>query len=141
MMQRKITIVTGIVAIIAVVVVVGLMDWGMGCSPKPTPSSVSQGVPFQPIVITGSGSKTTAPFLITTDEWIIDWSYVPEDNDYDPVFSAFIHRRSDGAVYGGIVASKHETSGSTYSYAGPGEYYIETNVMNIKSWKITIRPA
>lgn len=143
MTQRTTTITTGIVAIVVLVVVTGLMDWNLGmeigCSPKPSPSSSSQGVAFQPIVITGSGGKTTAPFLITTAEWIIDWSYVP-DGDY-PVFGAFIHRRSDDAVYQGITASKKETSGSTYCYAGPGEYYLEIHVMNIKNWEITIRPA
>jgi len=32
------------------------------------------------------------------------------------------------------------TSGTTYSYAGVGEYYIKVSVGNVKSWEVVISP-
>jgi hypothetical protein len=111
-----------------------------------TPSSTSppatQTPPatFTPIVKSGTDSLTTTPFTITTDEWIIDWSYSTSDPDL-AIFGFFIYPRGETEVYTEAVLFPEATSGSTYSYAGPGEYYIKTNVANIDGWEITIRPA
>jgi len=96
----------------------------------------------KPITFTGSGETTTPPFTVTTSEWIIDWSYVP---DYDfpesASFGFFIYPRGEEVNYVESVVLPKRTMGSTYSYAGPGEYYIEVFCGNIESWKITIRPS
>ncbi len=96
---------------------------------------------FEPIVITGSGYKTSPPFTITTEEWIIDWSYVP-DPEYPEfaVFGFFIYPRGETVLYVGSVLFPEGTSGSTYSYAGAGEYYINVSAANVKSWEVIISP-
>lgn len=97
---------------------------------------------FEPIVITGSGDKTSSPFTVTTKEWVIDWSYVP-DPQY-PEFAVFgfsIYPRGETAIYVESVLFPEGTSGSTYSYAGAGEYYIKVSVANVKSWKVIISPT
>jgi len=40
-----------------------------------------------------------------------------------------------------MMSTGEETSGSTYSYAGPGEYYVKVGAANLDSWEITISPA
>jgi len=97
---------------------------------------------FEPIVITGSGDKTSPPFTITTKEWIIEWSYVadPEYPEF-AVFGFFIYPRGETALYVESVLFPEGTSGSTYSYAGAGEYYIAVSAANVKSWEVIISPA
>ena len=103
---------------------------------------VSEPETFLPITLTGSSDKTTAPFEVTTDEWIIDWSYIPDSEYLEyAVFGFFIYPRGETAMYIEAVSASDDTSGSTYSYAGAGEYYVEVICANLQSWEITIRPA
>ncbi len=109
--------------------------------PATTPPSTSPPpATFAPITKSGTDSLTTAPFTVTTDEWIIDWSFSTSDPEF-AVFGFFIYPRGETELYTEMVLFPEATSGSTYSYAGPGEYYIKTNVANIDEWEITIKPA
>jgi len=104
--------------------------------PPPTPTQTS----FEPIVLTGSGEKTTPPFTVTTTEWIIEWSYT-SDNPEFAVFGFFVYPRGETVSFVESCLFPEGTSGSTYSYAGAGEYYVKVTAANIKSWTITIKPA
>lgn len=97
----------------------------------------------EPITFTGSSGRTTPPFTITTSEWIIDWSYIPADPEYPEWagFYFFIYPRGETVDYVEALFSPGSTSGSTYSYAGPGEYYVEVLAANLESWTIIISPA
>jgi len=107
----------------------------------PPATTQPEPVTFDPIIVTGSGDKTSAPFLVTTSEWIIDWSYTTDDPEY-AIFGFFVYPRGETAAYVEMaMAGEGQTSGTTYSYAGPGEYYIKALAGNISSWQITIRPA
>ena len=98
--------------------------------------------PFSPITLTGSSDKKTAPFTVTTSEWIIDWSYVPDPELSEfAVFGFFVYPRGETVGYVESVLVPDSTSGTTYSYAGVGEYYISVTIANVRSWTITIRPA
>ena len=53
-------------------------------APSPAPTTISvpaassppvQKPTFSPITFTGRDDRTTAPFTVTTKEWIIDWSF------------------------------------------------------------------
>jgi len=103
-------------------------------APAPIPTT------FEPIIITGSGDKTSSPFTVTTQEWIIDWSYKTSQPDY-AMFSFFVYPRGETALYIESVLFPKVTNGSTYSYAGRGEYYIKILAANIDSWEIIIKPA
>jgi len=110
-------------------------------APSPAPAAAPSPTPtFEPIVITGSGDKTSPPFTIPTGEWIIDWSYIPDDPDW-AIFGFFIFPRGETVMYVESVIFPQGTSGSTYSYAGSGEYYIKVQAISIKSWEIIIRPV
>ena len=99
------------------------------------------GETFEPITITGAGDKTTPPFEVTTDEWIIEWSYTADEPEW-ALFWAFIYPRGETAIYvEDISPGSNQMSGSTYCYAGPGEYYIVVGAANIDHWEITISPA
>ena len=106
----------------------------------PVPAPAIRPVTFEPITITGSGDKTSPPFTVTTEEWIIDWSYITDDLSYS-VFSFFVYPRGETAIFIESVLFPQETSGSTYSYAGQGDYYIKVSAGNINSWEIVIKPA
>lgn len=106
--------------------------------PEPPPS---QPEAFEPITITGAGSKTSAPFEVTTDEWLIEWSYRADDPEMAG-FYFFVYPRGETVMYvESIMAGDGETSGATYCYAGRGEYYVEVLAANINRWEITISPA
>ncbi len=99
-------------------------------------------VTFEPITVAGSGSKTSAPFDVTTEEWILEWAYVPESEYLGlAIFTFFVYPRGETAVYVESMVYSEGTSGVTYCYAGPGEYYVKVTALNIKSWEIVISPA
>ncbi len=91
---------------------------------------------FDPIVTTGSGDKKSPPFTVTTEEWVIDWSYVSV-SEY-AVFAFYVYPRGETLWDVVSVLLPQGTSGTTYSYAGVGEYYIEVTAYNIESWEIVI---
>jgi len=112
--------------------------------PSSPPKTSAKPVTFQPIVLTGSASKTTPPFTVTTKEWIIEWSYTPNPEYPEmALFGFFVYPRGETVFFVESVMASigGETSGSTYSYAGAGEYYIAVTVANVESWQITIKPA
>jgi hypothetical protein len=118
-----------------------------GTVPQPPAASEEQPIPapakqatFEPITITGSGDKTSPPFMVTTNEWVIDWSYVPNlEYPKMAVFGFFVYPR--GKTAGSVAsASFADEKGTTYCYADAGEYYVDVIAANIESWTITISP-
>ena len=109
-------------------------------TPTPTPETTPPPTSFESIVMTGSGGKTTPPFTVTTEEWVIDWSYTSDDPEF-AVFGFFVYPRGETVMYVEACLFPEGTSGSTYSYAGAGEYYIKVEAANIKTWTITIKPT
>jgi len=94
---------------------------------------------FEPIVLTGSGDRKTPPFTVTTEEWIIDWSYTTGEPEW-AMFSFYIYPRGETLFNVESCLFPSDTSGTTYSYAGVGEYYVEVSAANINDWEIVIRP-
>lgn len=105
----------------------------------PTVTVTSLPASFIPVTFTGSGDKTTPPFTVTTSEWIIDWSYTTNSNY--PAFYIYIYPRGETASYVTSIDAGEATSGTSYCYAGAGEYYVEVLAANLISWTITIRPT
>ena len=106
----------------------------------PLPSWRGELHPLQ-IVITGCGDNTSPPFTVTTEEWCIDWSYVPNPEYPDAaIFGFFVYPRGKTAVYVESVLFPEGTSGSIYSYAGAGEYYIKVTAGNVEVWEVVISP-
>ena len=134
--MKKVGIIIGVVVVI--IVVIAIIASGNG-------SPAENGVPgletFSPVTFTGTSDKTTSPFEVTTSEWIVDWSYVP-DPEYPEyaVFQFFVYPRGETVNFVEAMISPGDTNGSTYSYAGSGEYYIKVYCGNVDSWEITIRP-
>jgi len=98
---------------------------------------------FSPITFTGSKvDKETLPFIVTTNEWIIDWSYVPQ-RKYRPYadFRFFVYPRDKTDVYIESVILPSGYSGTIFSCAGVGEYYLDVTAIRVESWRITIRPS
>jgi len=109
-------------------------------SPATTVTITKLPASFAPITFTGSGDMTTPPFAVTTSEWIIDWSYTTEDSNYSSLY-IYIYPRGETSSYVTRIDSGEVTHGTSYCYAGPGEYYIEVLEANTQNWTITIRPA
>jgi len=139
-------IIIGCVIIVSVVLAIAIPS--EPTSPPTTPPSTTQLTPtpaptpkptFEPVVITGTGDKTSRPFTVTTQEWTITWSYTPEDPEYAG-FGFFVYPRGETRIYVGSVDTENDT-GSTYTYAGPGDYYIVVITMPSTSWKVVIKPA
>ena len=111
-------------------------------APEMAPGSVPS--TFSPVLISGSGGMVSPPFMVTTDEWVIRWSYVPVRSHFDfSAFGFFVYPRGETALYVETVFSDFTdgaTSGMTYSYAGPGEYYMKVLAANLESWVIVISP-
>ena len=133
--MKKAGIIIGVIAVVIIIFV--LIVTGGIPSPFPSPS-----VTFEPITFTGSDMQTTPPFEVTTREWIIDWSYIPDYEYFEyAVFQFFVYPRGETVNFVEAMVSPGGIAGSTYSYMGTGEYYIKVYCGNIESWEITIRPA
>lgn len=105
-----------------------------------TTTASSSTTPFEPITITGSGDMTSAPFSITSKQWIVDWSCIPKDSR-GMVFGFVIRRQGSSANVESTDTSNSELqSGIIISHAGPGVYYIILIAFNIENWNITISP-
>jgi len=120
----------------------GYTDAIAGGESATTPTQEPATTPtFKPIVIAGTSDKTSPPFTVTTNEWTIDWSYVPDPEYPDMgVFGFFVYPRGETAVYVEAVLFPEGTRGSTYIYAGAGQYYIKVTAANVKSWEVVISP-
>ena len=71
----------------------------------------------------------------------MDWSYEADEPEW-VVFWIFVYPRGETENYVEMIwAGEGEMSGTTYSYAGSGEYYVKVGASNVESWQITIRPA
>jgi len=98
--------------------------------------------PFRPILTTGFSNKTTSPFNINTKEWVINWSYAPESEHSERAFFGFfVYPVEETTLYVESVVLPQGTSGSIYSHAGPGEYYLSVEASNVEYWRILIKPA
>lgn len=145
-----ILIISFIVVVIAIVGIVALTEEpayppaGTGSAPAATPPPTTtqpEAVTFSPITVSGVASKVSPPFTVTTNEWIIDWSYSTDDPEY-AVFGFFIYPRGETVMYvESLITTNQQTSGTTYSYAGPGDYYVDAQAANVNGWQVTIRPA
>ena len=123
--------------LLAILFLAGIL---LACVPAETPPAET--VTFEPITVAGFGSKTSAPFDVTTEEWTLEWAYVP-DSEYLglAIFGFYVYPRGETVLYVESMLFSEETSGITYCYAGPGEYYVKVTTLNIKSWEIVISPA
>lgn len=106
-----------------------------------TTKIITTNISFQPIVLNGISSEKTKPFSISTEEWIIEWEYTPEKDleEFELViFNFYIYPRGETLFFSEMIFPE-DTTGSSYSYAGPGQYYADVTAANIESWTITIR--
>ena len=95
-----------------------------------------------PIIISGCEVvKISEPFWVHTEEWTIDWYYVPRPVGKTHTFICTVYRRGQTRPIMHINHGTGITSGSTYIYAGPGEYYMRAMAVNIMFWHVTIKPA
>ena len=100
-----------------------------------------QDTTFEPITITGTFHETSQPFRVNTKEWITNWPYVPYPEYPElAVFQFYIYPRGETVMFVGLMLLPEGTSGSMYTYAGAGEYYINVIADNVKSWEIVISP-
>ncbi len=113
----------------------------VSCAPAVTEVGKTAPPAFESIIITGIGNKTSQPFRVTTKEWIVNWSYVPYPEYPElAVFHFFIYPEGEPVMFVELMLLPEDTSGSTYSYAGAGEYYIKVTANNVKSWEVVISP-
>ncbi len=123
------------------VVVLLLVSCTSTVTEKETATPPEEAATFESIMITGIGGKTSQPFRVTIKEWIVNWSYVPYPEYPElAVFHFFIYPRGETVIFVESMLLPEGTSGSTYSYAGAGEYYIKVTANNVKSWEVAISP-
>ena len=136
--MKRIVIITFIAFVLSFALILGCVSSAPTTSEPVTEKSTSE-----PIIVTGSSDKTSPPFTITTEEWDIDWSYVPDPEYPDSaVFKCYVYPMGTTTLSVASIESALYlgSSGSVYSYAGAGEYYIKVTVANVKSWEIVISP-
>ena len=94
---------------------------------------------FDPIRFSGVGDKKTAPFTVPAEEFIIEWEWEAEDPEYGGM-AFFLYPRGEEALYLEMIDCD-SPEGSTYSYSGPGEMYLNVLAANLDRWEITVKPA
>lgn len=100
---------------------------------------------LRPIRITGTGSKNSAPFTITTNEWLLQWTCTPEPGvaEYAGLTISVYPKGETTAIVRIVRPSLRGSSceGSSRSYAGPGEYCLRVGVANLQCWEVCIQPV
>jgi hypothetical protein len=91
-----------------------------------------------PATFTGAGDITTEPFQINSQDWKVSWTYTTSASQYAS-FSIFVYQIGNSVPI--AMLDNESSSGSSFSYSGPGQYYFETNTANLDSWTITAQDA
>jgi hypothetical protein len=107
-----------------------------------TTSSSTNNTSFSTIRLSGNSDMNTAVFTVTSDAFLINWSYTPQPGMADDaLFNYFLYPAGETVIYVNSVLFPTSTSGSTYCYAGAGQYYFSVACYAVTVWNITISPA
>lgn len=91
---------------------------------------------------TGSADKTTQTFTITSSEWRIYWSYIPDSQfPQYAVFAFFAYPKGETALFVDSVSAdgNSETSSIEYVQEGAGQYYLKILSANLEAYSIHIQ--
>jgi hypothetical protein len=96
---------------------------------------------FSPVTFTGSSDSNTALFT-APDSFLIEWSYSPQPGMEDIAsFGYFLYPAGETVMYVDSMVFPSSASGSSYCYAGAGQYYFEVICNAVTNWTITVSPA
>jgi hypothetical protein len=113
-------------------VTLALRNVGHEAGPKEVPRTESQTNWSAVRSWTGTGSRTTESFRISSDEWRISWE-AEGDRAYG-VLLISIYRVGGDLV--DLIYAEGASSNSSYVHNSPGEYYLQIAGANIR-WKVT----
>ena len=108
---------------------------GAPAEAPPTPQSQSQVVGEW----AGIGPKTTAPFTIESESWVIDWAHVPSVINDQPIgtLQIIVHDAEDPDAPITIAANSMEEESSTSYIDGAGTFYLMINAANTR-WSVKV---
>ena len=85
-----------------------------------------------------SESETIIHFVVDGDEWIVDWSYVPDPEHIWHRLYLSIYSTEEASDFTYMIDSSGAASGSNYIYADAGFYGVDIVAIGLESWKIII---
>ena len=91
-----------------------------------------------PATFTGNSDETTAPFSLDSQDWTVSWSYATSQPQY-AALAVYVY--PVGQKIPVVDIPNAQSPGSTFSYAGPGQYYVQIISANLDSWTVTVTPA
>lgn len=109
------------------------------CPPLPTPGASvcpTATAPGAPVVLTGSGSRNSAPFTLAGGDYKASWSVEAAG---DCLHRSYLRSTDPDALAREGIGEGDPPRGETYVYGlAPGRYYVETQSTSCGEWTITI---
>lgn len=139
------------ILLISAIVVLGLGGCLMQTPKMEAPAEAESEVPPEVIVLagaelvaewTGIGTKTTEPFTIESESWVIDWVHVPSElNDQSiGTFQIMVYNVEEPDMPVIIAANSREREADVFTIAGKGTFYLMINAANTR-WAVRILVA
>lgn len=131
-------IIAGVIILAAVITLLASQVWLTYFPPQSTKEYSEESEPeFESIIMTGSGSIISPTFTVPADEWAVQWTYRPGDQDRGAFYLHVIQVGEKQTLVNSIIAPD-KTDGIIYC-RGSGQYYIQIGPSTVKIWKFIIR--
>ena len=87
----------------------------------------------------GIGPKTTEPFTIDDESWVIDWVHVPSviNNQSIGTFQIMVYNTENPDIPVAIAANSKEKESDTYYMQKTGTFYLLINAANTR-WSVKV---
>ena len=131
-------IIAGVIILAAVITLLASQVWLTYFPAKSTTEYSSDSEPaFESIIMTGSGSAISPTFTVPADEWAVQWTYRPGDQDRGAFYLHIIRVGENQTLVNSIIAP--DKKDGVIHCRGSGQYYIQIGPSTVKIWKFIIR--
>ncbi len=88
---------------------------------------------------TGIGPRTTDPFTIESESWVIDWRHVPSELNDQPIgtFQIMVYNVEEPDMPVIIAANSQEKEADVFTIEGKGTFYLMINAANTR-WAVRV---
>ena len=88
---------------------------------------------------TGIGTKTTDPFTIESESWVIDWGHVPSEIKDQSIgtFQIMVYNVEEPDIPVVIAVNSQERDADIFTIEGKGTFYLMINAANTR-WAVRV---
>ena len=88
---------------------------------------------------TGIGTRTTDPFTIESESWVIDWAHVPSEIKDQSIgtFQIMVYNVEEPDIPVVIAVNSQERDADIFTIEGKGTFYLMINAANTR-WAVRV---